>query len=113
VLADGRAWRKFQEICEAQGGMREPPKAAFTEEITAQRSGHVIAIDNRRLARIAKLAGAPKSPCAGIELQVQHGEFVERGQPLFTLHAASPGALAYAADYALTQPDTLRVAEDV
>lgn len=113
VLADGRAWRKFQEICEAQGGLREPPRAAFTQAVTAPRSGCAIAIDNRRLARIAKLAGAPKSPCAGIELHVQHGDFVERGQPLFTLHAASPGALAYAADYAISQPDTIRIAEDV
>jgi thymidine phosphorylase len=25
AIADGRAWAKFQRICEAQGGMREPP----------------------------------------------------------------------------------------
>jgi len=112
VLADGRAWRKFQEICEAQGGMREPPVAAFTQDVLAARSGSVVGIDNRRLARIAKLAGAPKSACAGIDLHAQMGEFVERGEPLYTLHAASPGALGYAIDYAATQPDTVHVAED-
>jgi thymidine phosphorylase len=112
MLEDGRAWRKFQEICEAQGGMREPPRAPHTQDIVAPRSGSVIAIDNRRLARVAKLAGAPKTPCAGIYLHVQHGEFVERGQPLFTLHAASPGALAYAAEYAHSQADTIHVVED-
>jgi thymidine phosphorylase len=113
VLDDGRAWRKFQDICAAQGGMREPPRAAFTQDVVAVRSGSVIALDNRRLARIAKLAGAPKSACAGIELHVQHGQFVERGEPLFTLHAASPGELGYAAEYARSQPETIRVAEDV
>lgn len=113
VLDDGRAWGKFQEICAAQGGMREPPRAAFTQDILAARSGSVIAMDNRRLARIAKLAGAPKSACAGLDLHVRHGQFVERGEPLFTLHAASPGALGYAADYARSQPETIRVAEDV
>lgn len=112
VLADGQAWRKFQEICEAQGGMREPPLAAFTQQILARRSGSVITIDNRRLARIAKLAGAPKSPCAGIDLHVRHGDFVERGQALYTLHASSPGALAYAAEYASSQADTVLVTED-
>lgn len=112
VLADGRAWRKFQEICEAQGGLREPPVAAFTRDVVAARSGSVVAIDNRRLARIAKLAGAPKTPCAGIDLHARVGEFVERGEPLYTLHAASPGALAYAIDYATTQADTVHVAED-
>jgi thymidine phosphorylase len=112
VLEDGRAWRKFQEICEAQGGMREPPRAAHTLAVVAPRSGSVISIDNRRLARVAKLAGAPKTPCAGIDLHVQQGDFVERGEPLFTLHAASPGALAYAAEYARSQADTIQVVED-
>jgi thymidine phosphorylase len=112
VLADGRAWAKFQEICEAQGGLREPPVAPYREEMRAPRSGCVIAIDNRRLARIAKLAGAPKTPSAGIDLQVQAGDFVERGQPLFTLHAGSPGALAYAVEYATSQADTVHVIED-
>lgn len=112
VLRDGRAWRKFQEICEAQGGMREPPMAAFRRDVGAPRSGSVVAIDNRRLARIAKLAGAPKASCAGIDLHVQVGDFVERGEPLYTLHAASPGALAYAVDYATTQTETIHVIED-
>ena len=75
-------------------------------------SGSVVAIDNRRLARIAKLAGAPKAPCAGIDLQVRCGDFVERGEPLFTLHAQSPGELAYALDYANAQAQTVHVVED-
>jgi thymidine phosphorylase len=112
VLADGRAWRKFQEICEAQGGMRELVLAPWRHEVVAARSGSVVAIDNRRLARIAKLAGAPQAPSAGIDLHVRNGEFVERGQPLFTLHAASPGELAYALDYSAAQSDTVHVVED-
>ena len=109
VLRDGRAWRKFQEICEAQGGMREPPVAAFTREVVAPRSGCVVAIDNRRLSRIAKLAGAPKTSSAGIDLHVQAGEFVERGEALYTLHATSPGTLAYAVEYAMSQAETIHV----
>jgi thymidine phosphorylase len=112
VLADGRAWRKFVEICEAQGGMRSIPVAPHRHEVAALRSGSVVAIDNRRLARIAKLAGAPLAPCAGIDLHVRMGEFVERGQPLFTLHAASPGELAYALEYASAQSETVHVVED-
>jgi thymidine phosphorylase len=112
VLEDGRAWAKFQEICEAQGGLREPPVAAHQSDVAATRSGSVIAIDNRRLARIAKLAGAPKSACAGIDLHVRSGDFVERGQPLYTLHAASPGELAYALDYAQGLAGTVLVMED-
>ena len=112
VLADGRAWRKFQDICDAQGGMRQLPLAAYRHEVTAQRSGCVVAIDNRRLARIAKLAGAPQAPAAGIDLHVRNGDFVERGEPLFTLHAESPGELAYALQYAEAQSGTIHIAED-
>lgn len=112
VLADGRAWRKFQEICEAQGGLREPPVAAHQQPVQAPRSGSVIAIDNRHLARIAKLAGAPTAPCAGIDLHVRPGEFVERGQPLFTLHAATPGELAYALEYPSSQAGAVHVTGD-
>lgn len=112
MLADGRAWRKFQEICEAQGGMRQPQVAAYQQPVAAQRSGCVTAIDNRRLARIAKLAGAPQAASAGIDLHVRNGDFVERGEPLFTLHAESPGELAYALEYANAQGDTIHVAQD-
>lgn len=112
TLAEGQAWRKFLEICEAQGGFREPEQAPFGQDIPAARSGRVIGIDNRRLSRIAKLAGAPKVPCAGIDLLVRNGDFVERGEPLYIVHAGSPGALAYATDYALSQPTTIHVSED-
>jgi len=112
VLADGRAWRKFQEICEAQGGMRTPGLAPHRHAFPSHRSGSVLGIDNRRLARIAKLAGAPHAASAGVDLHIRVGEFVERGQPLFSVHAESPGALAYALDYANAQPETIHVSED-
>ena len=112
VLEDGRAWQKFQEICEAQGGLREPPVATHQQAVRARHSGTVIAIDNRRLARIAKLAGAPSAACAGIDMNVQLGTVVERGQPLFTLHAATPGELAYALEYATTQAEAVHVMEE-
>jgi thymidine phosphorylase len=112
VLASGRAWRKFEEICAAQGGMRTLPQAAHRLDVLAHRTGCVVNIDNRRLARIAKLAGAPISACAGLDLHVRRGDFVERGEPLFTLHAASPGELAYAHEYASAQSETILVSED-
>jgi len=99
VLDDGRAWSKFQAICEAQGGLRQPPEAAQAYEVTASQGGQIAAIDNRRLARLAKLAGAPGNPAAGLTLAVHLGETVERGQPLFRLHAGSPGEIAYAMEY--------------
>ncbi len=99
ALDDGRAWRKFRAICEAQGGMREPPKSAISHVVEAQANATVSGFDNRRLARIAKLAGAPSDKAAGLDLHVRIGEPVQRGQPLFTVHAQAAGELAYALDY--------------
>jgi thymidine phosphorylase len=112
LLDDGRAWRKFQAICEAQGGMRRPPAASHVHVVTAARSGAVTLIDNRKLARIAKLAGAPASKAAGLELHAPVGTRVERGQPLFTVHAEAPGELSYALDYVAAQPEIVRVGDD-
>jgi thymidine phosphorylase len=99
ILADGRAWKKLQNICEAQGGMRTPPTAPQRFDVTASMSGTVTGVDNRRVARAAKLAGAPGDPAAGIVLRVRIGDPVGKGQPLFTLHADTLGELAYAQDY--------------
>lgn len=104
VLDSGRAWRKFQAICEAQGGMRQPPTAALTHTICSDRSGRVEAIDNRELARIAKLAGAPAAPAAGISIAAYLQSPIAAGDPLFTVHAQTKGELAYALDYIAGKP---------
>lgn len=111
ALDDGRAWKKFQAIADAQGGMREPELARYCRTIGAARSGMVAAIDNRRLSRIAKLAGAPRAPAAGLDLHVRASTPVAAGQPLYTVHADSPGELAYALDYAQGQQDVIAVFE--
>jgi thymidine phosphorylase len=87
ALQSGRAWKKFQAICKAQGGMREPPRAAHTYVYTATRGGVVAAIDNQKLSLLAQLAGAPQNPAAGVYLQMNVGSQIEVGQPLFTIHA--------------------------
>ncbi|HLF10269.1 MAG TPA: thymidine phosphorylase family protein [Gammaproteobacteria bacterium] len=110
ILDDGRALKKFEAICVAQGGLRTPPRAVHTMPIAAYQAGRVASIDNRRLARIAKLAGAPRAPAAGVELHTPLGTSVEAGQPLFTLHAETPGEISYALDYVQAQLPIVRVA---
>ncbi len=100
ILADGRAWAKMQRICEAQGGMRSPPAAPHRYPILSETTGIVGAIDNRRLAKVAKLCGAPDAKAAGVERHKWLGQLVERGEPLYTIHAETPGELDYALDYA-------------
>lgn len=96
TLDSGKAWQKFQAICAAQGGMRTPPRAQYNHEYVACKAGKIVAIDNRRLARLAKLAGAPSSQAAGVYLRANVGDRVEKGQSLLTLHADSLGELDYA-----------------
>ncbi|MDA1324020.1 MAG: thymidine phosphorylase family protein [Proteobacteria bacterium] len=105
VLGDGRAWAKFRDICEAQGGMRTPPEAAHRRPVLAAEAGTVTKIDNRRIAKVAKLAGAPDAKAAGLEMHVRLGDTVEAEQPLYTIHAETPGELAYALEYAATNGD--------
>ncbi|MGC1818241.1 MAG: thymidine phosphorylase, partial [Casimicrobiaceae bacterium] len=68
-------------------------------------------VDNRRLARAAKLAGAPQAPAAGIDFLAPIGTVVERGQPLFVVHAQAPGELAYAFDYLAAQQDVITLGD--
>jgi thymidine phosphorylase len=78
----------------------------------APHAGSVRQIDNRVLARIAKLAGAPASAAAGVDLHVKLGQPVEAGQPLYTLHAEAPGELRYAARYASEHGGVIEIAHD-
>lgn len=108
-LDSGSAWTKFQAICAAQGGLREPPRAAQTAPVTAVRSGILKAIDNRKLSRLAKLAGAPQRPAAGLTLHKRLGEKVAIGEPLVTIHAEASGELDYAMSYAVSNSNLFTI----
>ncbi len=111
TLDSGAAWRKFQAICDAQGGMRSPPVAAFHRPVTAYRSGWISAFDNRSLARVAKLAGAPDARAAGLVLHTRLGAEVQSGDPLFTIHAETPGELEYALNYVNGRRDIVTIGD--
>lgn len=99
ILETGRALKKFEAICKAQGGMREPVLSPIKHVVTTNQKGLILDIDNRLISRIAKLAGAPDSPAAGVDLHVSLKTPVEKGDPLFTIYAESPGELNYALHY--------------
>lgn len=109
TLADGRAWTKFQRICEAQGGMRAPGAAAHRHPLLAARDGKIAQVDNRKLAKIAKLAGAPHAKTAGLDMHVKLDQRVAAGEPICTIHAESSGELGYALDYANAHPDVVGI----
>lgn len=99
LLDNGRALAQFERIVEAQGGFKTLPDASYRHCEYAVANGVLVAIDNRKLARLAKLAGAPSSPAAGVRLNAVVGDRVMAGQLLFTLYSESAGEQEYALDY--------------
>ncbi len=112
LLDSGAAEAKFMAICAAQGGFRAPGAASQRIEVCAPHAGTLGAVDNRRIARIAKLAGAPRQKLAGIRLMVRVGDHVDQGQPLYELHAETPGELDYALAYANAQTGVFTLTGD-
>lgn len=110
TLASGEALDKFERICRAQGRLTEPGEAPLRAPIPATRAGRVKAIDNRRLAWLARLAGAPETPEAGLELHARIGDEVQEGEVLMTLHSGSAGELRYALSWAQGAGNIIEVA---
>lgn len=109
LLDSGKAEAKFMAICAAQGGFSEPGKAPQIQLVKATRTGQVTAIDNRRIAKIAKLAGAPGRKKSGVPLRARVGDTAEIGQPLFEVHADTQGELTWALEYAASGDSPFRV----
>jgi thymidine phosphorylase len=109
ILRSGDAWRKFQGICEAQGGLMEPPTAPYRETVHADADGTVSAINNRKIAKTAKLAGAPGDKAAGVDLFASLGMEFSKGDALFEVHAESPGELAYSLEFLKNNPDVIEI----
>ena len=89
--------------------MRTPPRASHIHPLIAPRAGRIVHINNRKLARLAKLAGAPEAKAAGVYLNVSLGQEIDKAEALLDIHAESAGELAYALEYARRSPDIIEV----
>ena len=100
TVDSGAAEAKFLAICAAQGGFIEPNGTATARLRSSETPGRIIAIDNRRIAKIAKLAGAPGRKTSGdLAACVGRRPGGDR-HAAFEIHAETPGELAWAQDYA-------------
>ncbi|MBK5214420.1 MAG: thymidine phosphorylase family protein [Flavobacteriaceae bacterium] len=109
LLESGKAYNKFIAICKAQGRFTLPVLAPYKVEIKAEKSGVLERIDNRKIAKLAKLSGAPKSKSAGILLNAHLGEEITENQLLYTLYAESKGELNYALEYRNNHGDIITI----
>jgi thymidine phosphorylase len=113
LLDSGAALKKMQEVINAQG-----PSACrndigkLTFDILATDDGTISEIDCLQLNRLARTAGAPIDKGAGIKLFRKIGDRVEKGQPLYRIHAYDQAELDLAvaatrrnSGYAIGAPD--------
>lgn len=112
LLDSGEALAKFIAICDAQGGFREPGAAAYRFPFPASTTGKVASIDNRRLAKVAKLAGAPSNAEAGVFCRLKVGDRVDIGDRLFEICANTLGALDYALEFAAAHDGIVEVRDE-
>ncbi|MBI4141457.1 AMP phosphorylase [Candidatus Woesearchaeota archaeon] len=100
IITSGKAHEKFMEMIDAQGArIKHPEKLPLGEHtfvFRAQKSGTIKHIDNLAVAKIARIAGAPKDIGAGIDLHVRKSTIIKKGDKLFTIYAHSKQKLNYA-----------------
>jgi pyrimidine-nucleoside phosphorylase len=110
VYRSGTALEKFRQLVQAQGGdvsyVDDPgklPKAKIIETVTAPRAGYLSLVHARMVGETAVVLGAGRSKKGepvrhevGIEIHHKVGDYLEKGAPLFTIHADSEALLQQA-----------------
>lgn len=109
LLDSGKAYEKFKAICLAQGRFTEPVMASYSHNIYSQKNGTLIRIDNRKIAKLAKLSGAPEFKASGIVLHVHLGDYIEKDQLLYTIYGEAKGELRFALDYLKVHKDIMAI----
>ena len=101
LLESGAALQAMERLIDAQGASGIPITAAgMVHEVAAPRDGIVQAINCQRIARIARVAGAPNFKSAGVDLLKKTGEIARKGEPLYRIHAVLRADLGFAAEMA-------------
>jgi pyrimidine-nucleoside phosphorylase len=104
ALQDGRGWERFKTLVAAQGGdveyVEEPnrlAKASLIEQVSAPRNGYLKEVNARVVGETSCYLGAGRAEkgeqidlAVGIIIHHKVGDFLETGDPLFTIHANDP-----------------------
>jgi thymidine phosphorylase len=101
LLVSGAARRKLDQIIDAQGPSPIASQlGALAHEVTATRPGRIAAVDCLRIATVARLAGAPTDPGAGLLLLKDVGDEVRAGDPLYRIYGEEPSEFGFAVEAA-------------
>jgi pyrimidine-nucleoside phosphorylase len=110
ALSDGSAWKKFTQLVSAQGGdtssVEQPeklPAAKLIEDILAPEAGYILGVHARLVGETVVLLGGGRTKKGdtinygvGIQVHCKVGQKIEKGQPLFTVHADDESSLSAA-----------------
>jgi AMP phosphorylase len=100
-IKSGKAFKKFEEIVHAQGGAKklkvnDLPVGKHKVAVHCPMDGRVDFVSNRRIAAVARAAGAPKMQGSGVVLRCENGDRVKKNQILFEIFSDSETQLSYA-----------------
>ena len=98
LLESRKALDKFWEIAQAQGqkniiGSEEIQIGEFSFEIKAYKDGKIESINTRGIVDIARALGTPKIKKAGIYLNKEIGDLVEKGEVIATIYSETESRL--------------------
>lgn len=94
ILESGQANAQMNRIIELQGKRVDTADTpACQVQVKSNNAGRVHAFNCHAIAMIARTAGAPINPKAGIDLHVKAGDFVNQGQVLYDIHAQDKAKL--------------------
>ena len=115
AIADGSAFEKFRVLVQAQGGdvsyVDDPSKfarAKFIEVVNAHRGGNISQLQARIVGEASVTLGAGRAKksdtvdhAVGFVVHKKVGDSVQKGEPLFTIHANDESKLAEAREVVL------------
>jgi len=115
AIADGSAFEKFRVLVQAQGGdvsfvddTSKFPRAKFVEVVNAPRNGSLSQVHAGSVGEAAVILGggrAKKSDsidhAVGLVIHHKVGDKIQKGEPLFTIHASDKSKLAEAREMVL------------
>ena len=114
-LYDGTAFETFKQFIVAQGGVEDEvlhpeklPSANYIEDVICEENGYVSKIQTEEIGRISLLLGGGRETkeseidlAVGLVLRKKHGDKVEKGEALATIHANDLEKLAQAKERTL------------
>ncbi len=115
-LSDGSAWEMFRKLITAQGGdvsyVDQPeklPVAPIIEMVYATADGNIAEINARVVGETSVIMGAGRAKkgdkidfAVGFRILHKVGDTVNKGDPLFEIHARTPESMKYAKEEILS-----------